>query len=134
MRFTLKDVWQAFLSYLVFKFEFATKEVEDPLLSLLRLELENARIRERQLLEIIANSNSKALETPVEDTPSEMKPVGREPWYVTARRKTQESIERRKQIERDMEESKARDAAKVTAKVNIQSTEDLERELAIGAD
>lgn len=125
MRFKLYDVWQAFLACMIDWFN--RRKPEDPVLSMLRLELEYAHIEKEILVRALSEATRPKFEEVKTEEQTNFMPIGKETWQARARRLTAESIQRRKEMEA---EHKA--ATQVQPIRSVETIEDLEKELAVG--
>lgn len=124
MKFELKHVWQAFLSWMIDKFNY--RKPDDPILSMLRLELEYAHIEKELLVRTITELTKPKTEVEARSDINDFKPVGRESWQAKAQRLSRESFERRRQMEAEYK------ASQEVNNPNPQTVDELEAELAIG--
>jgi len=97
--YKLSHVWESFLEAMIRFWENRFQVREDPLVNLLKIELERERAHSAKLLNVI---QELAAPKPIEAEPQEeidYKPIGKTPWYVKARELEREARERRQKMD-----------------------------------
>lgn len=130
MRYSLSDVWQAFLDMIIRFFENRFQNRENEIVSLLKIELERERQHSSKLLVVIQDL---AAPKPIEVEPQEdieHKPIGRVPWHVKARELEIAARKKRQEMDREAQEAINKNKV-VVSNPNPQTVDELETELGI---
>lgn len=127
--YSISTVWQAVLGALHRFWSQRFIRTEDPILTMLRMELELERVEKSKLLDMIAQLAIPATtiaETHTEEG-KELRPMGRKPWYIRKQELEADARDRARKAEAEYSE-----ANKLKPIARVQSIEELENELAIG--